>query len=306
MHHELTPEDLRFLPPALPESVVLGFVEAAWGITGSLKALAGERDQNFRMTAKSGERYVLKVGSPMEDLSLVDYQVGALLHIEAFDRTIPVPRMIRSREGKPVECMIDDGGEGHAVRVLSYVPGVPIRERMPPPPEACLAIGTLQGRICEALRDFSHEAQDHFMPWDTMNGLVESPALRTAYLPDDLQPVCETHLLRLERDTLPRMRALPSQVIHNDAHTGNVMCDPDYPSEITGFIDFGDLAHRPIIADLATSLTSFMGHAEEPLTAAENVVRGFNAVYPIPDEQLELLYDALVARAILTDRKSVV
>ena len=30
MHHELTPEDLRFLPPDLAEPELLGFVEGAW------------------------------------------------------------------------------------------------------------------------------------------------------------------------------------------------------------------------------------------------------------------------------------
>ena len=236
----------------------------------------------------------------MEDLSLVDYQVRALLRIEDFDRTIPVPRMVRSLGGKPVERMIDHDGEPHTVRLLTYVPGVPIREFVPPPLAACRAVGELQARICEALRDFSHLAQDHFMPWDMLNGLVESPALRKGYLPDDLQPICEAHLERLKKNSLPRMRELPAQVIHNDAHTGNVMCDPGDPARITGVIDFGDLACRPILMDLATSLTSFMGHAEEPLAAAQNLVRGFDSVYPIPGAQLELLYDAVLTRSIMT------
>ena len=300
MHHELTAEDLRFLPPDLPESELLGFVDKAWGITGTLKPLAGERDQNFRLTTDEGERYVLKVGGPLEDLSLVDYQVRALLRIEDFDPAIPVPRLIRSTEGKPVERMIDHDGKPHTVRLLSYVPGVPIREFVPPPLAACHAVGTVQGRICDAFRDFSHPAQDHFMPWDMMNGLVESPALRKGYLPEDLQNVCERHLDRLGEASLPRMHELPSQVIHNDAHTGNVMCNPDDPSEITGVIDFGDLACRPILTDLATSLTSFMGHADDPIAAAQQLVRGFNSVYPIPDEQLELMYDAVLTRSIMT------
>lgn len=300
MLHELTPEDLRFLPPNLPEAELLEFTEQGWGVTGKLKHLAGERDQNFRLTTAGGEHFVLKIGSPMEELSLVDYQVQALLRIEAYDPSIPVPRLVRSSAGKAVEHLIDQDGEAHTVRLLTYVPGVPIREFVPPPLAACRSVGNLQGRICRALQDFSHEARDHFMPWDAMNGLVESPALRHGYLPDDLQAVCERHIERLAADSLPRMHELPSQVIHNDAHTGNVMCNPHDPTEITGVIDFGDLAHRPILTELATSLTSFMGHAADPLEAAKVLIGGFNDAFPIPGEQIELLYDALVARSIMT------
>jgi len=300
MLHELTPEDLRFLPPNLPEPELLEFVESAWGITGEPKALAGERDQNFRLTTPDGERFILKVGSPMEDPSLVDFQVQALLRIESFDPSIPVPRLVHSRNGKPIEHLVTGDDQAHTIRLLTYVRGVPIGQFMPAPPAACRSVGRLQGRVCRALENFSHEAEDHFMPWDALNGLVESPALRLGYLPDDLQAICETHIDRLAADSLPRMRALPAQVIHNDAHSGNVMCDPDDPETITGVIDFGDLVHRPILTDLATSLTSFMGNAVDPLAAAGCLVGGFDEAFPVPHEQLELLYDAVLARSILT------
>ena len=235
----------------------------------------------------------------MEASTLVDYQVQTLLRIESFDSTIPVPRLIRSANGKPVERMIDHAGEPHAVRLLTYIPGVPVLHFAVPPIAACREVGRLQARICRALEDFSHEAEDHFMPWDAMNGLLESPALRNGYLPDDLQDVCVRQIERLACDSLPRMHELPAQVIHNDAHRGNVMCDPGDPAKITGVIDFGDLAHRPILTDLATSMTSFMGHAEDPLAAGAAIVNGFNEEFPIPGEQLALLYDALLARSIL-------
>ena len=300
MPRNLTPEDLRFVPPNLREDPLIDFVEKVWRIKGHLKALPGERDQNFRLTTDDRERYVLKIGSPVEDLALVDYQVQALLWIETFDASIPVPRLIPSSEGARVEHMLGEDGKAYAVRLLNYVPGTPLREFVPPPLGACRGVGRLQGHICEALRGFAHEAQDHFMPWDAMNGLVVTPALCADYLPEDLRTLCAPHLERLEKDSLPRMHELPAQVIHNDAHTGNVLCKPDNPGEITGIIDFGDLAHRPILTDLATSLASFFGHADNPLAAAQALVHGFNEIFPIPREQLELLYDAMMARAILT------
>jgi len=96
------------------------------------------------------------------------------------------------------------------------------------------------------------------------------------------------------------MRSLPAQVIHNDAHRGNIMCDPDDAGVVTGVIDFGDLAFRPVVTDLATSLTSFTGHHHDPLQIAATLVAGFRSILDIDDAQLALLYDALLTRAILT------
>jgi Ser/Thr protein kinase RdoA (MazF antagonist) len=160
--------------------------------------------------------------------------------------------------------------------------------------------GRLQGRLCRAFADFTHPAQHHFMPWDALNGIVESPALRHGYLPEPFEERCAPVLERLAHDSLPRMRSLPAQVIHNDAHRGNILCSPGNPAEISGVIDFGDLACRPIITDLATSLTSFIGHTEEPLRAAAKLVAGFRSVLATDDAQLALLYDAVLTRAILT------
>ncbi len=300
MRHVLTPEELRFTPPALDEQLVAAFVEQHWGLSGSYRELAGERDQNFRLRLDDGRQFVVKIASPIEDRALVDYQVQALLHIADRDHDLPTPRILPATSGRPVCDLVSPAGEEHVVRLLSWVPGVPLGSMPALSLDAVRATGRLQGRLCRALADFTHPAQHHFMPWDALNGLVESPALRHGYMPAALERRCAPVLERLEHESLPRMRSLPAQVIHNDAHRGNVLCKPDDASDITGVIDFGDLACRPVVTDLATSLTSFIGHGLDAVDVAATLVAGFRAVYPVDDEQLALLYDALLTRAILS------
>lgn len=299
-HGTLKPEDLRFTPPTLGDGDARRFLTTNWGFDGELKRLAGERDQNFRVTRDDGRQFVLKVSSPIEDPLLVDFQVQALLHIDRSDPGVPVPHHVMSVAGNPVETLTA-GGESHAVRLLTYIEGVPwssLETHLPP--AGVTAVGALQGRLCRALADFSHPADSHFMPWDAMNGLVCSHDLVDNYLPDEIRRACLPHLERLERESLPRMHEFPSQVIHNDAHTGNIMCRPKDPSQITGIIDFGDLARRPLLTDLATSLSNFIGHTDDPMAVSGALVRGFREQTEFPEEQLALLYDASLARAILT------
>jgi len=300
MRDTLTADDLRFTPPDLPQEVLAPFLLDHWGIRGEFKALAGERDQNFRVLTDEGIRYVYKIGSPIEDPVLVDFQIKALLRLEQADPDLPVPRMVRTLRGRVAESLIDANGNGHVVRVLSWIPGAPIGGFAPPSVDTIAQIGALQGRMCRALEGFEHAAAGHFMPWDIMNDLVVSENLCAHYLRDGLAERCTPMLDRLKNDSLPRMHRLPHQVIHNDAHSGNVMVDPEDPARVTGVIDFGDLICRPIVVDLATSLASLLERSPAPVRAAAALVRGFQRYTPIPAEQLELLYDATVARAIMT------
>ena len=299
MHDVLTASDLRFAPPDLSDDILRPFLLERWGVEGEFKRLSGERDQNIRVKTGDGTLYVYKIASPLEDTSLVDFQVQALHHLERTNPNIPVPRMLPAKGGKFFETLQIANGE-YAVRLLSWVNGAPVSNFDAPLLDTITQIGALQGQMCEAFTGFEHEAGSHFMPWDILNGLVTSQYLRTNYLKNGLAEKCAAALDRLEMDTLPRMQKLPHQVIHNDAHFGNVICDPDNPTKITGVIDFGDLVCRPIVVDLATSLISVIDHSPTPIAAGVALVEGFEQHLAIPDEQIELLYDAVLARAILT------
>lgn len=300
MRDALTVEDLRFTPPNLPAERLLAFLKEHWGIQGESKRLEGERDQNFRIRSNEGVLYVYKIGSPIEPPELVDFQIQALLHLEQADPELPIPHIVRTLSGEVARTLTDEAGQKHVVRVLSYVPGIPMRELGPIPVDTASQIGALQGRLCRAFVGFEHEAAAHFMPWDILNGLVVTESLCTNYLDAGLAVRCAPMLAHLKNVALPRMRRLPHQVIHNDAHAGNIMVDPEGSARVTGVIDFGDLVRRPIIVDLATSLASLVERTRAPMEMVTALVSSFQRQVPIPRPQLELLYDAVAARAILT------
>lgn len=297
-HESLTAETLRFQPPALQPEPLRAFLASHFGIEGELARLRGERDQNFAVTDGSGRRYVLKIASPLEDADVIDFQVAALRHAAAADPDLPIPRQLVSVRGNAVEYL-DVAGTAHAVRVLSYVPGVPQASCEPPTLATIRDVGRLQGRVCHALRGFSHAAESHFMPWNILNGLLVSRDLRDNYMDAAVAARCSTSLERLEHVSLPQMRKLPAQVIHNDAHAGNVLCDPDAPATLTGLIDFGDLVRGPFIVDLATSACSYIENHDDPIRVIAELVQGYRECTDVPEQPLRLLYDAVIARSIL-------
>ncbi len=296
----LTANDLRFTPPDLPEDELRKFLQQNYGVSGDFKRLAGERDQNFRVRQPDGTSYVYKISSPDEVQSLVDFQIRALEHIEHTNPALPVPRQIRSLDGELSTTLQDAQGREHAVRLLSYLAGEPMADFGEASSLTARRLGALQGSLCRTLQSFSHPAATQFMPWDSMNGLVISPSLRNNYLPPEILDRCIPVLAHLEQEALPIMHSFDAQVIHNDAHAGNVMVDPGDREHITGLIDFGDMVQRPIVVDISISMASMMDTCSDGLATARALVSGFEEHMVLPDAQREVLYDAVLARQLLT------
>ena len=117
-------------PPTFAATAVAQLLEQAWGLTGELQTLVGERDQNFRLTSADGERFVVKIANSGEDPLSTDFQVQALLHLERGKCPIAVPRVIRARNGATT-AVIEADGARHLVRVLSYLHGKPVSDVNP-------------------------------------------------------------------------------------------------------------------------------------------------------------------------------
>lgn len=296
----ISANDFRFNPPTFHDSELQAILDREFGVTGSMKRLEGERDQNTHVRTADGTEYVLKISSPHEAPQSVDFQIQALEHLREVDPGLPVPRHIPSRGGGFSSVVKDAGGSTHFVRLLTFVPGEPMLDLTAPALHTIRQIGELCGRLCRALSGFDHPAAAHFMAWDMMNGLLNADSFVEKYLPKDMAADLAPELRRLSEESLPAMARFPSQVIHSDVHAGNLLVDPDRPDRVCGIIDFGDMIKRPLVVDLAGSLASFTERDPDVVTVSRAYIEGFEKHLTVPDEQIAVLYDALWARHILS------
>jgi Ser/Thr protein kinase RdoA (MazF antagonist) len=160
-------QEVKFLdrnPPTFPEHEDRSIAADRIGLEGDLEPLSSERDQIFRIQA-GDEQYVLKFANVDEDPDVVDLQVQALLHVEKVDPDVPVPRVVRTKEGQP--CTWVEGPEGaqHIARVLTYLPGTELG-KMPLTPELLRNLGMAVAQLGKALRGFCHPAARHELLWD--------------------------------------------------------------------------------------------------------------------------------------------
>lgn len=295
----LTPKDLRFEPPSFSRETLLAEVEKIYGLTGTLKPLAGERDQNHVLTTQDKAKYLVKVAGPEEDKSVVDYQIQTLLHIERRNPALNIPRNLQTLTGENYGIIKSQAGKEHMLRLLSFLDGVPFCEGDEPSLETLYDAGCFQGQMCAALADFSHSSEGYFMPWDISQGLVLSPSLHVSKY-GDVERLVMPLVDHFKNDVLPKMAELRKQTIHNDAHDGNVLRSAPDINDFIGVIDFGDIVYAPVVQDLSIPMTRFVGLAVDPIASGAAYVKGFASAFPLKVEEVDILYDLLLLRASLT------
>ena len=297
----LTRELLRFSPPRLGHDRLADILWQHYGLSGDFKALAGERDQNIRVRTASGADYLLKLASPAEDPAVIDFQICALDHLAMTAPDLPIPRNVPTLTGAAGVSLPDPaGGEAFHMRVLTYVSGHPMASVSQFRPGFVAETGDLMGRLNAAFQGFEHPASSHFMPWNILNGLITNPYLIENCLPDNLRAGCVCALARMSQGSFARMADLPGGIIHNDAHTGNLLVDPETRTHVVGLIDFGDMLRGPLVQDVGTTLSSFAETCPDLVEISARYIGALSRHVAFSDAQVDLVFDSILARLILT------
>ena len=278
-----------------PVSVVEAAVLAErLGLGGSaITPLTGERDSNFRLRAPDGGEWVLKVVHPGEDPAVTDLQNQAMLHVARRDPALPTPR-----PRLPLALWWEPPGrQRRQIRAYSWLPGVPPQVTPLPAPQL-RQLGTLLARLGVALEDFRHPAENHTLLWNMQLAAQVRPLL--AHLDDPIRRgIAERVLDVFLGETLPAMRTLRWQLIHNDLNPHNMVLNPA-SGDVCGIIDFGDMVRAPLVQDLATACAYHIPAAGHPLAAAMEMVRAYHAVCPLMPGELDVLFDVMAARGAVS------
>jgi hydroxylysine kinase len=303
MSSELDDFMATMVTPARPVAAerALALVRERYGVEASPTRLSGERDENFRLRTPHGAEYVLKIANPAENALASELPVAALQHIERVDPDFPCPRVIRDRDNHVRVHFIDQDGLGRSACLLTYLAGRLLGhcERSARQRSAC---GRVAGRLSRALRAFTHPAAHRAVVWDVRHiGYVQRLLGQLPELP------CRTEAAALLRRIVPEIDArLPrqrAQVVHNDMNPLNIVVEPADAASVSGVIDFGDITHTALIADLAVAAAELIpGACRDAVEACESirdVARAYHESVPLQAEELAMLGTLVAARLVM-------
>lgn len=282
-------------PPALPLDVLRAFAREFYGLGGTWSSLEGERDQNFRIMGADGASVVFKLCHPAEGDAVLQCQGLALEHIASADPSLPVPRLIRTRDGELLGRLAYEGA-AYPVMVLSWregrVLGGDTLSR-----ESLFDLGQLLAQLGLALRGFVHGAPaERELVWDTRH--VLRLAGEIGHLPTEDRALAQEILARHEAVTVPAMRRMRSQIIHGDVHPHNALVDER--GKVIGIIDFGDMVHGPLILDLANTAGDFLSPGQDAEETLFELTRGYRSVTPLEEVEADALVDLIEVRLLMT------
>ncbi|MGH3094470.1 MAG: phosphotransferase [Streptosporangiales bacterium] len=264
--------------PDLPAGLVASTLADRYGIAGSLRPLPSERDQNFLVTTTDGSAYVAKVANVHERRCVLDLQLLAMRRLTAAG--VGCPTVVETGDGAHV---LDVGG--HLFRVLTYLPGRLLADRVDRTPALLWHLGEFLANLVRGLAGFSHPAAERHLQWDVRH----AADVIGEYLPDvradcrDL--VQETRRMFVDR-VAPVLPELPQSVTHNDANDHNLVLDGD---RVAGIIDFGDMVRSVTVNELAVGCAYAALEQPEPAAAVARVVGGYESVLPLGDQERALV-----------------
>jgi 4-aminobutyrate aminotransferase-like enzyme/Ser/Thr protein kinase RdoA (MazF antagonist) len=290
-----TADVLRATPPRLSVADAERISRDMFAVRGTARPLVSERDQNFLIAADDGTRWVLKVSNAAEPAGVIEMEVAAVAHVASVDPTLPVPRARTTVDGTVVG-QTTVGGTRHLVRMIPFLPGRHVDPTELGAPDV-RQLGQVVARVGLALRAFFHADAGRVIHWDQRHlpelfpnlGLVE-PAGRRAKL--------ERVIDRFTARVVPALATLRAQVIHNDLTLDNLLLGDR--NEVTGIIDFGDMAHTALVLDIPATLQSLLRGRDDVLELSAAFLGGYAETVPIEPAEADLLADLLAGRMAQT------
>ncbi len=279
-----------------------------FNITVEAIKLDGYVDENFMLTTASDEKFLLKISSE-ENREQLNFQIKILEHLSNKNLPFQASKIIVDKEGNSLAEVSED----KSARLLSWVPGRLWATVNPKTESLRNKLGEAAGSLTMALLDFpprrtsEHPAAHRKLDWDLANSDWTNDHVNRF---SGKQKEIIQHFQNRFSEIQPSYKNLPKSIVHNDLNDYNILVSSstvdsakvDHLShpKISGFIDFGDSVFTQTINDLAIVLAYAIMDLPDPLSAALEVINGYNEHYKFSEDELKCLFTLVGMRLIIT------
>lgn len=251
-----------------------------------IKKLNGYDNLNYRVKT-STSTYVFKTYQYNKDMfALVEAENEILLLLPKTNKN-KYPKPIPFADSSYVKTLIIDG-EKRICRMLSFLKGVFLGD-IKHTKELFQSYGIFLAEMdikLQKLTNYTIKARQ--WEWN-----IQFLHLNNKYINDIPDPhnrsIVSNFFQQFEEIVTPLLPNLRKQLIHNDANEWNVLAKN---GEISGIIDFGDLASSPLINELAIAIAYACFNKEKPLEWALIIIKSYHDILPLEEKEIKVLYQS--------------
>ena len=271
-----------------------------YGLIATVTMLVGERDQNVMVTADDGARYVMKIANVAENAAILTLQNDLFRHLASAAPDLSMALLHPALDGQDLVQIPTKVEQGfHLVRMMTYVDGILLADA-DRSQQQNFNIGQYLGGLSKALAGFGSPAA--FRPgflWSLDN------AASVGRFANDIADAENRQLVEraFERYTSlvqPKLGQLRKSVLYQDANDNNIIMCPEDPDKVAAVIDFGDVAYGCTINELAIALAYMLMDVGDLYGTARAVITGYTARFPLLAEELEILFDLVAMRLVMS------
>ncbi len=286
---------------AIPTPQLQDLLQEHYGLTTqSIKRLNGEVDFNYHIKTSKGEQFLLKISRPDYKLLEINLQTHILTHLSHKKLPLELQKPIFNRKGKSQIEIKDQADTTRIMRLLTWVDGRMFAFVNPHTEVLLESLGAACGYLCKGLQGFQHSAAHRYLKWNPSEVEWIEKELEV-FNNEEERELVHYFLENFQRKVLPYFPKLRKSIIHGDANDYNIVVSQDKRNpKIISLIDFGDSTYTHTINELGIALSYAMMDKADPIAAAYEVVRGFHQIFPLREEEIEVLFWFTAARSIIT------
>ena len=274
--------------PSFTNLQIEQILKSHFGISGHVKNLYGDRDQNLLIKTKK-LHYILKVFNVHEKKEIIDFQDIAINYIRKNDSEILVPLTLDQKR-------IRQNGKTYTFKLLKYLEGKFLYEEAMSSHDYT-KMGFFMGRLSTALIGFNHKAAYRLFEWDCRR--IDIIKTNLNFIKNQTEK--DTILFFLNQYTenvVPFLHKLRMSVIHNDGNDHNILIN--HKHKTFGIIDFGDMIHSFHIIEPAVAIAYIYLDNRNPFENVYAFLKGYHTVFPLETIELKLILYFMCMRLCTT------
>ena len=263
--------------PSFTLKEIKKILESKFGISGSLKHLYGDRDQNFYINTNRGS-FILKVFNTQEEKKIIDLQDRAVTHIKKNYSSAAVPSSVDHKE-------ITINGEIYHFKIQEFLEGDFLHKA-----EMSIndysGMGKFIGNLSKALTGFDHKAAHRVFDWDCSQTSIIKRNLSFVQNRKKRKTILY-FVNKYEETVTPYLKELRMSVIHNDANHHNIL--KNRIQKCYGIIDFGDMVFSYQVIEPAVAIAYIYLSSNDPLGRIFSFLRGYNSSFTLEPIELKVI-----------------
>lgn len=274
-------------------------VKNQYNIKAQVKALSGYDDYNYLVTAEDSTKYILKISIKTRK-SFLEAQIEILDHLAHTRLSSCFQKHFPNTKGEWITTVNDINNNPCYIRMLTWIEGTFWANIKLKSKYLFNQLGGFLGYLDKSCKDIYIDAVNRKYVWDITHTADAKKKLH--FIKNhEIRRLTDYFILQFETHVLPALPELRYACIHNDANDQNLLTDGTH---ITGLIDFGDMVWAPLINNLAIACTYTIMDSEFPLEDACHLIHGYHKIYPLKEEEIDLLYYLIAARLCISITQS--